>query len=771
MKKLLVVLVSISLLCISMSQSVFSLQTSKDQTDDKLIVESNEIIEKKENYFSLKTVEKTLTDDFGVWVHTKYNGQEDSQKLEIDLEIFKLMLNGGGWRYYTMDFGSGQSTAGLQFSRTQIYVEDESEPYVDVIQTQFSFETSSDTTEDYEVSLEVRFPFSLLEKKAKSNNLFENLLSNFIKNLKNDFFKNIFEKILNKNNEKTSDFDALNLEGESYFCARIGFASPQGDQGPRRVDTRFFFGKNSIWDPRVFRMKITPYDLGGEYKLSYFNSYLTVSESGSEAFYRVFSVDFEPAAELQITTIPGKAKIGYSFGSSTGAATKISFLAEGGSLSNIIQSFLVDPLPSYMAFDLTILGERSFKYESDSQYSVTYMMDSVQDGELVKFELESLPKTITAQWGLKVALSSWTVSGLIDLDMSSDVGRAAVSLYGSDTPFMEILNFPQNMDVSASLNFKSLSGYVTANKFSSGTTTINVPIRWDKWEITGSLYINNGYGYASFNLPDSSSNYVSVGLDTNGNSLFGLAVSVFDTSISKQILYVGVDAVATDDLYVSFDYVSSKIENFGFSGKITELIDLVVSVDFSGINLDLSGSWTIGQGGLFDLEVNKDLIIDLSQLELGSTKIDGFIGLYEGGNIKVEWVRGQTGFFEISTEGFSFNPEIELSLTDKNSNEIFVNGRIVLNPRCIVKFDWQWGQTGHFTVFTNNILEELFIDARYNNDQYGFKVTATDVNIIRTIKWDTQDGHVPRFWVLGDNPIPGNWDVWLLWNYEWYEVK
>jgi len=440
-------------------------------------------------------------------------------------------------------------------------------------------------------------------------------------------------------------------------------------------------------------------------------------------------------------------------------------------LSNIVQSFLVDPLPSYMAFDLTVLGERSFKYESDSQYSVTYMMDSVQDGELVKVEIESIPKTITAQWGLKVALSSWTVSGLIDLDMSSDVGRAAVSLYGSDTPFMEILNFPQHMDVSASLNFKSLSGYVTANKFSSGTTTINVPIRWDKWEITGSLHINNGYGYASFNLPDSSSNYVSVGLDTNGNSLFGLAVSVVDTSISKQILYVGVDAVATDDLYVSFDYVSSKIENFGFSGKITELIDLVVSVDFSGINLDLSGSWTIGQGGLFELGVNKDLLIDLSQLELGSTKIDGFIGLYKDGNIKVEWVRGQTGFFEISTEGVSFNPEIELSLTDQNSNQIFVDSHIVLNPRCIVTLDWEWGQTGHFTVFTNNILKDLFIDARYNNDQYGFKVTATDVNIIRTIKWDTKDGHVPRFWVLGDNPIPGNWDVWLLWNYQWYEVK
>lgn len=776
MKKVFVVLVCIGLLCLSMSQSVFSLQTSKDETDYKKIVESNELIQKKENYFSLKTVEKIFNQDFGIWVHTKYNGLEDSKKLEIDLLTFKLMLEGSAWRYYTLDFGLGQSTAGIQFSRTQIYVEDESEPYVDVVQTQFSFETTSDTIEDYEVSLEVRFPFSLLEKKSKPYSINENFINNFIKNLRNDFFKNIFEKILYMFNEKTSDYDVLNSEGESYFCVRIGFASPEGDQGPRRVESRFFFGRNSIWDPKVFRMKITPYDLGGEYRLSYFNSYLTVSDSGSEAFNRVFSVDFEPAAELQITSIPNKAKISYNFGSSAGTATKISFSAEGGTLSNIIQSFLIDPLPSYMTFDLTVLGERSFKYESDNQYSVTYIMDSVEESELVKVELESLPKTIIAEWGLKVALLTRTVSGFISLDMSSDLSRAAVSLRDSDTPFMEVVNFPEKLDISANLDVPNLIGYISANKFSSGTTTINVPIKWDKWEITGSLYMNNGYGYAFFNLPDSSSNHTSVGLDTNGDSLFGIGVSVVDTSLSKQVLYVGVNAVATDNFGISFDYNSASIENFDLVGKITELVDFVVSVDFSGINLDLTTSWTIGQGGSFELEVNKDLIIDLSQLELGDTKIDGAIGLYEGGSIEVEWVRGETGYLQVSTQGMSFNPEIELSLYDKNSNKIFLQSQLVLNPTCMVKFDWEWGQTGHFTVFTNNLLEEMFIivgynfNSVYNEYQYGFRVDATDVNIIRTVMWNTEDGHIPRFWILGDNPLPGNWDVWLLWNYDWYEV-
>ena len=777
MKKALAIIIVISLLCISISQSVFSIQITNNKFTNEKILQPKEIIQKKENYFTLQTIKNTFTNGFGIWVHTKYNGQEDLKKLDIDPITFKLMLEGGGWKYYSLNFGSDQSTAGIQFSRTQIYIEGESQPYVDVVQTQFYFETISDTTEDYEVSLEVRFPFSLLEKKSKSYSIFSNLLDNIVKNFRTNLFKNIFEKILSRFNEKTVADNVLNSLGESYFCVRIGFASPEADQGPHRVETRFFFGRNSIFDPKIFRMKIIPYDLGGEYNLSYFNSYLTVSDSGSEAFNRIFSVDFEPAAELQITSIPKRAKISYSFGGSAGAATKISFSAKGGTFSNIIQSFSVDPLPSYMAFDLTILGERSFKYESDSEYSVIYMMDSIDEGELVKVELESLPKIINAEWGLDVALLAGTILGFINLNMSSDLNRAAVSLFDRDIPFMEIFNFPEKLDISASLDVPNLDGYIKANKLSGGTTVINVPIRWDKWEITGNLHINNGYGYASFNLPDSSSNYVSMGLDTNGNSLFGLGVSIVDTSISKQVLYIGVDAVATDDFYISFNKNESSITNFNLIGKITELIDFVVSVDYSGVDLDLSTSMTIGQGGSFELEVNEDLIIDLSQLELGDTTIDGAIGIYEGGSINIEWARGQTGYFSVATEGFSFNPEIELSLSDSNSKEMFVNSTLILNPSCIVNFDWELGQTGHFTVFTNDLIEELSIDTGYHYDsiydeyQYGFKLNAADVNIIRTIQWDTEDGHIPRIWILGDNTIPGDWDIWLLWNYEWHEVK
>ena len=54
---------------------------------------------------------------------------------------------------------------------------------------------------------------------------------------------------------------------------RIGYASPENDEGPRRVETRFFFGRTKLTDPQVFRMKISPTNMDDDAKISYFNSH------------------------------------------------------------------------------------------------------------------------------------------------------------------------------------------------------------------------------------------------------------------------------------------------------------------------------------------------------------------------------------------------------------------------------------------------------------------------------------------------------------------
>ena len=217
-----------------------------------------------------------IDNEYGIWIYTIFNGLSDEIKLDIDLITFKLMIDGGGWKYYQLSLEEiNDSSAGLQFVRTKIFLEEE-EIFVDVVQTQFTFETSCNTYKDFEVSLEIRFPFSLLKSKIKSNNFFNFPFIRYNNNCLN-FIKSKIE-IYSKQTPILS---------ESYFHIRIGYSSPENNEGPNRVETRFFFGSNSILEPRVFRLKILPYDLGREYKLSYFNSYLTIDETGVENFYKI----------------------------------------------------------------------------------------------------------------------------------------------------------------------------------------------------------------------------------------------------------------------------------------------------------------------------------------------------------------------------------------------------------------------------------------------------------------------------------------------------
>jgi hypothetical protein len=189
---------------------------------------------------------------------------------------------------------------------------------------------------------------------------------------------------------------------------------------------------------------------------------------------------------------------------------------------------------------------------------------------------------------------------------------------------------------------------------------------------------------------------------------------------------VSVAAIATENLYISFNYVEGGIQDLSWNGKITQLVDLYVSIDFSGFVFDISGDWNVGDAGSFEVTLNQPVEVQ---------------------------------FVDIESENFK------------------MNGYISLNEDSYVKIEWEWGPTGYFMVFTREpIGNELYFEVGYgpiqnDNYQWGLRVEADGfLDIKRTVMWDTNPT-IPRIWILGDEPFPGDWDVWVLLNWEWYEVK
>jgi len=669
--------------------------------------------------------------DFGIWFITKYNGQTDEVKLDIGIEQFIQLLHyGGGWKKYYLTMEDEDDTeVTFRFGKTTI-------SGVNAIMTQLRVETEGDTdlSKEFEVAMEFRFPYSLLQ-----------------------------------GDEVTS---------EDYFSARIGYnyaGDNGGEHGPHGVESFFYFGKKSIKDPGILRMSINPYYnyFDKTFPLTYSTSFLTVDENEVEQFYRTLSVEFDPAASITVNSVPAEAKISYSFGDETaGETTTISFQAHGGAFSDIIHRFVLNPLPRDMSFDLTILGERYFKYEASNSYDFTYLMDSEQNGNMVKLELSKLPRTMIVSWGLDINLGAKTASGFVDLDMSGNIGAVKLSLYGDD-PFIQVSDFPSKFRLSGYIDVPNLKGNVGISKYSGGKTTISVPIAYDKWKIIGSLNINDGSSTLSFDLPNSGSNYIAVGLDTNNNPMFGASLSVIDTTSNKEVLKATLGGVATNDFKISFNKNGEEISDFQWSGKITELINLNVMIDYEGFSFNIKGNWELGQGGKFSIEASKLVEINIENVEFAGIVIDGSLTLNPGSSVSLEWERGDTGYIIAQTN----NIRAQAELTFGSGTNLYIYLNVVLNPNCYVKCEWKWGDTGYFEFFTRELFNEFDFEALYaqsgTNYQYGFKIhkipsSGNDI-FTRTIQWDTEAQPV-RIWWLGDEPIPSEWTLEVLWNYEWYPV-
>ncbi len=725
---------------------------------------------------------KMGSQDFGVWVHTRYDqGVTISQKLDIDIFEFESMLNTGETRSFSASIADFNDTLlDLSFRRTKILGNTER-----VIETRCDIETLCDTSKSYEVSLEVKFPFPLL------------------------------------------DGGALSDDGDSFFTAKVGVFSstPEEGYGVNKVSTWFYFGRNNSGDPRVFRMHLKPESLAQGSSMTLFSEYHTVSASGDDLFYRRFSVDFSPATEFMITSIPREAKIRYEFGESAGVSTQIAFRAEGGLLDDIVQCFTVDPLPAYMAFDLTLIGAHEIIYESDTRYDITYSLDSLQQGNLVRFEVDGLPKRIAATWGLELdELGDLAASAYAQLVMSDDVDRCALYLKGDPTPFIEFTDVSQQFEFNSLIDILSgvgsvtvyrgvaeprvitmtlqydtvvlqqtfeldndfvelrwdvditsgqgtveiqrdtsrqtvlsmqltidewvfggdlelindfvqlawdvdrveRNGHISLSRSAGGSPSISVSVAHDNWMVSDTLVLQNEYVELFWDLPAHDDDHVELGVLTSGNKLLTNTLSIMDDSV--EIFQLSCGVATNDEFRLSWDYTDGQITDFAWSGRLLHLDDLSVAINVPGKVFSLSAELNPGDVGLLELEVSEDVSVTFADASTEQFKLYGDISIHGDRKVKVSWDLGLSGEFTVYTfsepVGDAFN------------------------------------------------LEFGFDPQHQGNYRYGFRLTGEDfIEITRTIKWySNSEGELERVWILGDNPLPGDWDLEVLWNYQWYSV-
>ena len=728
---------------------------------------------------------KTGRSDFGVWINTRFdNGELISTPLEIGFPEFHSMLETGETKSYQVSLqNQDDTTVQLRFTRTKILETEEN-----VVETRFNVDTTCDTTRDYETNLEVRFPFVILNGGQPSE------------------------------------------ENNPYFSAQAGYYSTGHPQGnPNRVNTSFYFGKDSIKDPAVFRMKLSPNSLDSNSKLSYYTSYLTIDENGNEVFQRQFSIEFAPATDLTITTIPREAKVQYDFGESAGVNTNIAFRAEGGLFDDIIQRFGINPLPSYMAFDLTLIGSREFLYESDQTYDVNYAIDSEQNGNLVTFEVDDVPERIHASWGIDLGeIGDLQASSFAELDMSHDVSSVALYILGNEDPLMKVENFPKNIRLENNVDILAGTGNITIERGIQETRDMTFTMTYDQLQLTKSFQLKNDYMHLSWDINiangigtieiqrDTDTEIQSTTTLTIGEWTFGKTLtlrnsnlqlhwdvnraerrgliqltrdpgsgnSIITTSIGKNDWIISNTLElkhTTVELYWDLPSPDSIHGEVGLNTNEQTLLEDTITVTDAGIELlslsfgiqtedNMHIAWDNNNGVISNFEWSGKLL-NLESLDL-SVHLPGDIM-----TLSADFDIGESGAVELE-----LNKPVEVQFVDVETQRFKMDGQIKFNANKPLRINWKWGELGYFTVNTygqnlgDNFGLKFYWDPTASaNFRYGFNVSATQfLNTYVNISWYKGTGQTfPTIWVIG-NPFPGNWanwHKWLLWDYQWWQVS
>jgi hypothetical protein len=574
-------------------------------------------------------------------------------------------------------------------------------------------------------------------------------------------------------------------------------------------------------------MHLKPDNLESDSQLTFFTSYLGVDGSGNEVFQRIFSLGFEPATELAITTIPGESKISYDFGESAGVPTTISFRAEGGLFDDIIQGFFIDPLPEFMSFDLTLLGHREFIYESDHSYDITYSLDSIEDGNLIRFEVDDLPQRVHASCGVDLGeFGDLSVASFAELDMSDDVERIALYIADNEHPFIQIENFPRKLRYEGFFDIIDGIGNLSFYRGIDEVREITFNLLFDIVHISKVFDLNNEFVRFAWDINLDGHGTIFVERDSESFMALSTSITIGEWTFAKSL--------ELSNTYMGFSWDINSDERMGH---------ITFSKDSSDSSPTVSVSISHNEWSIVDtIELNNQLIEvywDLptpedSHAEIGlnaggtelfhntlslvenSVELLGFgIGIQIGNNFNISWdndggvisnfewsgdilnlpnfyvsVYLPGDFLTISAElqledsgsfGLEFNQDVDVNFVDIETSRFKIDGNVAFYADRQLDIEWDWGELGYFTIDTHDqpIGEDFSLYFYWDpeaggNYRYGFMVSAPDLfdTYFHVDWWKDDQTLLPRFWVIWD-PLPSNWNQWdkaLLWDYVWYDV-
>ncbi len=387
MTKAIVILILISMICVSISGAAFSINDSIEKNinsvNEKLVINQptesaevntrvlqniNQEVDKYLNfgdYISNDPPRKTPKQvefpwsnrplpigDFVEWIiHVNYKNKHFEEEIDISVIDFKDRFLKHPLHYEQIDFDvdeNGEDDLQVFYSfYTGTLLNNQENIQEKSLETCLKAKTGDipDRTAKLEIWSEIRLNYGLIKELSRDmerslpfNGKFKSIFGQFIEKLEGKFentgftriknLLNLFSGRLQKNpvEEKPEPDIEVFVNDDDYISAGIGVSSPEGENIPLNFEKRFAVAKRNIFKPMIFEQELKQVQSREPLGLLFgFQAYTAGSQTPSLDLS--FEIDFDPAIYICTQFIPRSGYVYYGFDSDSAHSqeTRVTF--------------------------------------------------------------------------------------------------------------------------------------------------------------------------------------------------------------------------------------------------------------------------------------------------------------------------------------------------------------------------------------------------------------------------------------------------------------
>jgi len=745
---------------------------------------NSEYVENKQNQFS----EQPLlggNEVFGLWITIVYNGNEISEKIDMNPWTIRGKLSDPGYRTplkFNVDNDPEEDIeVGFGFFRygideiTESGTKDHS-----AWATAFDFMQINNGLDDQlgeiEVWQEFHVNIGLIKNSAVNNELnlpflldvlpdkgmLKTILSRLYLIIQSRLVDNpIFDYLLNHLNEKNHEFIVSeqithnqNKKGsiaasEDYFVTRVGFRSEENQKIPFRFEKTFAIAKDNIFRPFIFQHEMNPNDIISSASNDVMFGFQSFKEGNSKPSYDVeFEVNFNPAVHTLTQFIPRSGKIFYYYRNvGPSDSLDITFSSnllkggddqeeEEGSLSltlTIDTPVSIAGSGKWMSFDPKIIGDidplgGKFTYAASHNFDIGIIANSPRFEE--KLEIKGLPKNAELEWDVDVDLNIGSmvkleVDGYVQLDMDSQIDEV-------------IVYFPKSNSTDSDMSFLEVHGIPSYEKTGAIATLYVDP---------NNIFNPSNYVYGKA-YRDYSTNLeaIEVFLPNVSTPIVEITDIPSYSAVTAQLIWNKLQGYARAERYSSGapDPVKFNLDFDTFSiSNILEISDGYAQGDFK-----------IASNGYLGFDTSKKMFSDSIEISDSAEESGLSVSVEEisANNLGVNWGLDNSGE-QIKLTNLGFNGflstlkdfQVSISLEGKSGE---------------FQGDWSLGESGNFEIdFYQDENIQLDFDLGDNNGTYdfnGYIELNNDLHYDMSWKWKQGNYNDPAYFRINENSNEAN---------------